>query len=88
MNTTVELPPDLAERVSRLARERGINRNDLAADFIREGLESARPTQPTPPYQIVKDPKTGWSSISLGRTVTFEEVKACLEQDEDEEISN
>ncbi|WP_278971684.1 hypothetical protein [Mobiluncus mulieris] len=86
MSITVELPPDLSAKVSQLARERGIKGSDLAASFIREGIASAQPNQPTPPFRIVKDPETGWSSLPLGRTVTSAEVKAFLEQDEDDEL--
>lgn len=86
MSITVELPPDLAAKVSRLAHERGVDSNDLAASFIREGIASAQPTRTNPPFKIVKDPATGWSSLSLGRTVTSAEVKAFLEQDEDDEL--
>lgn len=86
MSLTVELPPDLAAKVSRIARERGVDSRDLAASFIREGIASAQPTPATPPFKIVKDPTTGWSSLSLGHTVTSAEVKAFLEQDEDDEL--
>lgn len=86
MNTTVELPPDLAEKVSQLAYARGVDSSDLAASFIREGIASVRFTPTPPPFRVVKDPNTGWSSLSLGRTVTSAEVKALLAQDEDDEL--
>lgn len=86
MSTTVELPPDLAEKVSQLASARGVDSSDLAASFIREGIASVRFTPTPPPFRVVKDPNTGWSSLSLGRTVTSAEVKALLAQDEDDEL--
>ncbi len=82
----MELPPDLAEKVSQLASARGVDSSDLAASFIREGIASVRFTPMPPPFRVVKDPNTGWSSLSLGRTVTSAEVKALLAQDEDDEL--
>ena len=86
MNTTVELPPDLAEKVSQIASARGVNSSELAASFIREGIASVQTAPTPPPFRVVKDPNTGWSSLSLGRTVTSAEVKAFLAQDEDDEL--
>ncbi|NMX04235.1 hypothetical protein [Mobiluncus mulieris] len=86
MSITVELPPDLAEKVSQLASARGVDFSDLAASFIREGIVSAQSTPVHPPFRVVKDPNTGWSSLSLGRVVTSAEVKTFLAQDEDDEL--
>ena len=82
----MELPPDLAEKVSQLASARGVNSSELAASFIRKGIASDQPAPTPPPFRVVKDPNTGWLSLSLERTVTSAEVKAFLAQDEDDEL--
>ena len=80
MVLTIDLPPDVAAKVSRLAKERGVDDAAYVAEVTTEKVLSERVDLPEP--KIVTNPITGTKMISLGYPITREDVKRFLEEEE------
>jgi hypothetical protein len=78
VRTTIDLPEDLHEVAKSLAHDRSQTMSEMVADLMRRGLGIG---EPEPSYRIERDPLTGFPCISVGRTITNEDVRS-LEDDE------
>jgi hypothetical protein len=75
MRTTVDLPDDLHQLVTTIARDEGKSMSRAIADLLRRQL-----TPPAGP-PIVTDERTGFRVVRLGRPITSEDVRS-LEDEE------
>lgn len=70
MRTTIDLPADLHQLTTALARDRKQTLSQTIADVLRRALlPEATPT-------VSLDPRSGLPVVRLGRPVTSEEVAA------------
>jgi predicted transcriptional regulator len=76
MRTTVDLPPAAHRRVRELAATRGQSMSAVIADLTMHGLSRLD-------VEVVysRDPRSGLPVISLGRTVTDDDVAAALDDE-------
>lgn len=93
MSITVELPADLAAKVSRLARERGVNEAAIVTEFTREGLKPIDSLEPLPdnpediePFKIYRNPISGLPNMSIGRPITMEELDQFFEEEANDQL--
>lgn len=75
VRTTIDLPEDLHQIASSIARDTSRSFSATVADLVRRGLQSA--TEPV----IGRSPRTGLPVVTLGRPITTEDVRE-LEDDE------
>ena len=75
--TSVDLPPAVRDRVYRLAKERHTSVSKVVAELTTRGL-----AQLDEPVEIRTHPLTGLPVISIGRSVTNDEVLQFLDEDE------
>ena len=69
MKTTIDLPDDLVRRLKIRAVRDGRKMKDLAADYLKKGLESTeRKKGREAPAVVVRDRKTGLPVILCRRT--------------------
>ena len=76
MRTTVDLPPTIHRRALELAREQGRSLSSVVAELTALGL--ARIGAPS---SISADEISGLPVISIGRTLTSEDVAALLDDE-------
>ena len=81
MVLTLDLPPDVAARVSKLARERGVDEATLVTDLTRKGLSVNTTSHNSGELGIKTHPETGWPSMSIGRPITQDEVSSFLDEE-------
>ena len=78
MRTTVDLPDDVLERVRDIAADRRTSVSKIIAEVVSRAM---RPIETIPGQRISVDPATGLKILSLGRTVTSEEVRRALDDE-------
>lgn len=76
MRTTVDLSPEVHERVRRLARERHQSLSATLADLTVRGLMSLGE-----PAKIATDPISGFPMLVLGHRITSDDVAAALDDE-------
>lgn len=76
MRTTVDLPPAAHRRVQELAASRHQSMSRVIADLTLQGL-----AQLDVAIEYSRDPRTGLPVISVGRTVTSEDVADALDDE-------
>jgi len=76
MRTTVDLPPAVRQRAQELAKQRGVSLSSVLAELTVRGL-----AQIDSPVHLSTDPRTGFPVISLGRTVTSDDVAQLLDEE-------
>ncbi|GAA3662491.1 hypothetical protein [Microbacterium marinilacus] len=77
MRTTVDLPPALHRRAREIAASRHESLSTVLADLAARGLASM-----DVPASIDHHPVSGFPRVSIGRTVTADDVAALLDDDE------
>lgn len=77
MRTTVDLPPNVHQRVRQIAADRGESISAVLADLTMLGL-----TQLDHQVELSVDPRTGLPVLSLGRRITAAEVSDALDDDQ------
>ena len=77
MRTTINLPEDLHQKATAVARERSWTLSEAVAWLMRRGLREG-PTKP----EISVDELTGFPTVRIGRVITVEEVNRFLDEDE------
>lgn len=75
MRTTIDLPDDLHQIASSIARDTSRSLSEIVVDLMRRALDA----EPRP--EIGRDAVTGFPTIRLGRTITTEDVRS-LEDEE------
>jgi len=70
VRTTIDLPEDLLARAKAIARDTSRTLSEVVADLVRRGLEPPSAAGPA-----VSD-RTGLPLVSLGRTITSDDVRA------------
>jgi hypothetical protein len=70
MRTTIDLPDDLHRQAVAIARDTHRTLSETVAELMRRGLGS------TAGAGVLTSGRTGLPTISLGRTITFEDVRA------------
>lgn len=70
MRITVDLPDDLLQQVSSIARDTSRTLSETIADLVRRGLELSRPATTT------WDEQTGLPVVHTGRVITTEDVSS------------
>lgn len=76
MRTTVDLPPEVHDRVKQIAGERGQSLSATLADLTIRGLASLGETA-----EIAIDPVSGLPSLTLGHRVTAADVAEALDDE-------
>ena len=76
MRTTVDLPPAIHRRARELAESRGQSLSSVVADLAIRGL-----SQLDQPLVITTSPTSGFPVVSVGRTVTAEDVAEALDEE-------
>lgn len=76
MRTTIDLPPDLHRQALSIARDTSRTLSDVVAELMRRGLGQGGKALP-----ISRSPKTGLPVVTLGKTITTDDVRA-LEDDQ------
>lgn len=76
MRTTVDLPPAAHQRVQQLAASRHQSMSRVIADLTLQGL-----AQLEIEVEYSRDPRSGFPTISIGRTVTSEDVAEALDDE-------
>ncbi|GLY63496.1 hypothetical protein [Amycolatopsis taiwanensis] len=76
MRTTIDLPPDLYRQALSIARDTSRTLSEVVAELMRRGLGQGG--QPLP---ISRSPKTGLPVVTLGKTITTDDVRS-LEDDQ------
>jgi predicted transcriptional regulator len=76
MRTTVDLPPAAHRRVRELAATRGQSMSAVIADLTMHGLSRLDVE-----VEYSRDPRSGLPVITLGRTVTDDDVAAALDDE-------
>lgn len=77
MRTTIDLPEDLHRRAKAIAYERDWTLSQAVSWLMRRALGESQPAS-----EIETDELTGFPIVRVGRTITPEEVKRFLEEDE------
>ena len=75
MRTTTDLPPAVHRRASEIARERRQSLSAVIADLTARGLASLGEE-----LEIATDPVSGLPVVSLGRSISSEDVAAALDE--------
>lgn len=75
MRTTIDLPDDLHRLATAIARDSGTTLSDTVSRLLRDALETPGRVR------LGSSPRTGLPVVSLGRTVTSEDVRS-LDDDE------
>jgi hypothetical protein len=70
MRTTIDLPDDLHKQALAVARDTHRTLSETVTDLIRRGLGAGSTTA------ISTDPRTGLPVVSVGTTVTSEDVRS------------
>lgn len=70
MRTTIDLPEDLHEIATSIARDKAQTLSETVAELVRRGL--GRGNAPL----ISTDERTGFPTVRLGRVITTEDVRA------------
>jgi predicted transcriptional regulator len=76
MRTTIDLPPAVHQRARQLAESRGQSLSTVVAELAIRGL-----SQLDEPLRITTHPTSGFPVISVGRTITAEDVVAALDDE-------
>jgi len=76
VRTTVELPPAVHRRVMELAREQDRSVSSVVADLALRGL-----AQLDAPVPLATDNRSGLPVLSIGRTITSDDVAAALDDE-------
>jgi predicted transcriptional regulator len=76
MRTTVDLPPAVHRRARELAERRGQSLSAVIADLAVRGL-----AQIETPVQVRIDQRSGFPVVSIGRTVTSDDVARILDEE-------
>lgn len=71
MRTTIDLPDELHKQALSIARDTSRTLNETVADLIRKGLGQGQQT-----YTISRSSRTGLPTVSVGKTVTTEDVRS------------
>jgi hypothetical protein len=69
VRTTIDLPEDLLARAKAIARDTSRTLSEVVSELVRRGLEP-----PPAPDGRVSD-RTGLPLVSLGRTITSDDVR-------------
>lgn len=72
MRTTIDLPEDLHQIATSLARDEGSTLSDAVARLMRRGLTPHSAFTPG----LVISPVTGRPALSIGRPITSDDVRA------------
>jgi predicted DNA-binding protein len=70
MRTTIDLPIDLLERAKAIGRDTSRSLSEVVTDLVRRGLE------PNAAAPATRSLRTGLPVVSIGRTVTSEDVRS------------
>lgn len=73
MRTTVDLPDDLHELARQLAHDGDRSVSEVIAELIRQGLRRE-------PQEMASSPR-GMPLLSVGRTITPEDVRSLEDED-------
>jgi predicted transcriptional regulator len=76
MRTTVDLPPALHRRALELAKQQGRSLSAVVAELTLRGL-----AQLETPVALSTDNRSGLPVLSLGRTVSADDVVAALDDE-------
>ncbi|MFV0319455.1 MAG: hypothetical protein ACK5IN_03625 [Microbacterium sp.] len=76
MRTTVDLPPAAHARIRELAASRRQSMSAVIADLTLRGLAESGTR-----IEYSRDPRSGFPVISIGRTVTSEDVADALDDE-------
>ncbi|MBD0024508.1 hypothetical protein GII33_12725 [Gordonia pseudamarae] len=76
MRTTVELSPELHQRVVELARSRGQSLSTTLAELTVRGLSHL-----DEPLRITTDERSGFPVVSIGRRVSSRDVADALDDE-------
>lgn len=76
MRTTVDLPPAVHQRARELARTRHQSLSTVIADLTSRGLASLGD-----PLEIGTDPRSGLPTITLGTSLSSEQVAEMLDEE-------
>lgn len=71
MRTTIDLPQDLHDLARQLAHDGKRSMSEVIAELIRLGLTETRLPHSTP-----KTTKRGMPQVSVGRSITAEDVRS------------
>lgn len=71
MRTTVDLPDDLHQMVTAIARDERKSMSRAIADLLRRQLTSSPAGPP-----VSTDARTGFRVVRLGRAITSEDVRS------------
>lgn len=74
MRTTIDIPDDLHQIASAIARDTGRSLGQIVTDLIRRGLSSGVAEGAHPPYRV--DADTGLPTVRSHRMITAEDVRA------------
>lgn len=82
MVLTIDLPPEVARRVSELAKARGVDDATVVTDFMsRSFTENASPDANTSEPHIVFHPVSGLPALTGGVVHTREEIQQFLDEE-------
>jgi metal-responsive CopG/Arc/MetJ family transcriptional regulator len=70
MRITIDLPDDLHQLAKRIARDTSRSLSETVVDLVRRGLADRGATP------IKRSERTGLLVVSVGRTITSEDVRA------------
>lgn len=70
MRTTIELPDELHSQVQAIARDTHRTLSETIAELVRRGLGHSNAPE------ITRSRRTGLPVVTLGRTVTSEDVRS------------
>lgn len=76
MRTTVDLPPSVHRRVSKLARQRGQSLSATVAELVTYGLSRL-----DEPVVVTTDPRSGFPVVRVGRRITSPDVADALDDE-------
>ncbi|MST49320.1 hypothetical protein [Mobiluncus porci] len=74
---TIDLPPDVAAKVSQLAKESGTDDATLVASFAEEAVNKPQETS-----KIIFDSVSGWPVLTGGKRMTQEEIFDFLHEED------
>lgn len=77
MRTTVDLPGDLLQQVKNIAADKRTSISKVIAELVGAAISPPGPAE----RRVSTDPTTGFKSISFGRIVTTEDVRAALDDE-------
>ncbi|MEB3050981.1 antitoxin [Mycolicibacter sp. MYC123] len=76
MRTTVDLPPEIHQRVMEIARTRGQSLSATVSELTARGLG-----QLDEPLRISVDHRSGFPVVSIGRRITAADVLEALDDE-------